>query len=36
MYPALTHEFACYTNLQSVVWAQEEARNQGAWKYVDD
>jgi 2-oxoglutarate dehydrogenase E1 component len=22
--------------MQSVVWAQEEARNQGAWKFVDD
>jgi 2-oxoglutarate dehydrogenase E1 component len=33
---ALAHEFARYANMQSVVWAQEEARNQGAWKFVDD
>jgi 2-oxoglutarate dehydrogenase E1 component len=22
--------------LKSVVWCQEESRNQGAWKFVDD
>lgn len=33
---ALADEFARYKNLQSVVWCQEESRNQGAWKFVDD
>ncbi|WP_397453326.1 2-oxoglutarate dehydrogenase E1 component [Pseudomonas sp. NA-150] len=33
---ALAAELGRYTNLESVVWCQEEARNQGAWKFVDD
>lgn len=33
---ALANELARYTNLQSLVWCQEESRNQGAWKFVDD
>ncbi|WP_285435137.1 2-oxoglutarate dehydrogenase E1 component [Pseudomonas sp. fls2-241-R2A-110] len=35
-YEAVAEEFARYKNLESVVWCQEEARNQGAWKFVDD
>jgi 2-oxoglutarate dehydrogenase E1 component len=35
-YEAVAEEFARYNNLESVVWCQEEARNQGAWKFVDD
>lgn len=35
-YEALAEELARYSNLESVVWCQEEARNQGAWKFVDD
>jgi len=35
-YNAVAEEFARYKNLESVVWCQEEARNQGAWKFVDD
>jgi 2-oxoglutarate dehydrogenase E1 component len=35
-YEALADEFGRYPNLESVVWCQEEARNQGAWKFVDD
>lgn len=33
---ALAEELGRYTNLETVVWCQEEARNQGAWKFVDD
>jgi 2-oxoglutarate dehydrogenase E1 component len=33
---ALATELGRYPNLKSVVWCQEEARNQGAWKFVDD
>ncbi|MDB6143861.1 MAG: 2-oxoglutarate dehydrogenase, subunit [Pseudomonas sp.] len=32
----LAKELGRYANLKSVVWCQEEARNQGAWKFVDD
>lgn len=35
-YEALAEELGRYENLDSVVWCQEEARNQGAWKFVDD
>ena len=35
-YEALADEFGRYSSLESVVWCQEEARNQGAWKFVDD
>jgi 2-oxoglutarate dehydrogenase E1 component len=31
----LAAEFARYPNLKTVVWAQEEARNQGAWSFVE-
>jgi 2-oxoglutarate dehydrogenase E1 component len=31
----LATEFARYPNLKTVVWAQEEARNQGAWSFVE-
>jgi 2-oxoglutarate dehydrogenase E1 component len=33
---ALGAELGRYENLNSVIWCQEEARNQGAWKFVDD
>ena len=33
---ALAEEFSRYKHLESVVWCQEESRNQGAWKFVDD
>lgn len=33
---AMANELDRYKNLKSVVWCQEEARNQGAWKFVDD
>jgi 2-oxoglutarate dehydrogenase E1 component len=33
---ALAEELGRYPNLNSLVWCQEEARNQGAWKFVDD
>jgi 2-oxoglutarate dehydrogenase E1 component len=33
---ALAAELARYTNLKTVVWAQEEARNQGAWKVIEE
>jgi len=35
-YEALAEELGRYDTLQSVVWCQEESRNQGAWKFVDD
>jgi 2-oxoglutarate dehydrogenase E1 component len=28
-------EFARYPNLKTVVWCQEESRNQGAWSFVE-
>jgi 2-oxoglutarate dehydrogenase E1 component len=31
----LAAELARYPNLKNVVWCQEEARNQGAWSYVE-
>jgi 2-oxoglutarate dehydrogenase E1 component len=31
----LAAEFARYPNLKTVVWCQEEARNQGAWSFVE-
>ena len=31
----LAAELARYPNLKSVVWCQEEARNQGAWTFVE-
>jgi len=31
----LAAEFARYPNLKTVVWCQEEARNQGAWTFVE-
>jgi len=35
-YEALAEELSRYPNLQSVIWCQEEAKNQGAWKFIDD
>ncbi len=32
----LAAELAQYPNLEKVVWAQEEPRNQGAWKVVEE
>jgi 2-oxoglutarate dehydrogenase E1 component len=32
----LTAELARYPNVDKVVWAQEEARNQGAWKVLEE
>ncbi|WP_407669127.1 2-oxoglutarate dehydrogenase E1 component [Paraburkholderia phytofirmans] len=31
----LAAEFARYPNLKTVVWCQEESRNQGAWSFVE-
>ncbi|HTR06322.1 MAG TPA: 2-oxoglutarate dehydrogenase E1 component [Paraburkholderia sp.] len=31
----LAAELARYPNLKTVVWCQEEARNQGAWSYIE-
>jgi len=31
----LAAEFARYPNLKHVIWCQEEARNQGAWSFVE-
>jgi 2-oxoglutarate dehydrogenase E1 component len=31
----LAVEFARYPNLKTVVWCQEESRNQGAWSFVE-
>jgi 2-oxoglutarate dehydrogenase E1 component len=31
----LAAEFARYPNLKTVVWGQEESRNQGAWSFVE-
>jgi 2-oxoglutarate dehydrogenase E1 component len=31
----LAAEFARYPNLKTVVWCQEEARNQGAWSFAE-
>ncbi|MGV8920172.1 MAG: hypothetical protein ACOH2R_20610 [Pseudomonas sp.] len=33
---AVATELGRYKNLKAVLWCQEEARNQGAWKFVDD
>lgn len=33
-YEALAEELGHYPNLQSVIWCQEEAKNQGAWTFV--
>jgi 2-oxoglutarate dehydrogenase E1 component len=33
---ALSEELARYTKLEEVVWAQEEPRNQGAWKAIEE
>jgi 2-oxoglutarate dehydrogenase E1 component len=33
---ALTAELARYDRLQKVVWCQEEPRNQGAWKAIEE
>ncbi|MFZ6645249.1 2-oxoglutarate dehydrogenase E1 component [Undibacterium sp. TJN25] len=32
----LATELALYKNVRTVVWAQEEARNQGAWKAIEE
>jgi 2-oxoglutarate dehydrogenase E1 component len=32
---ALSMELALYRNARVVVWAQEEAQNQGAWRYLE-
>jgi 2-oxoglutarate dehydrogenase E1 component len=32
----LAAEMARYPNVKKVVWAQEEARNQGAWKVLEE
>jgi 2-oxoglutarate dehydrogenase E1 component len=32
----LTAELARYDRLQKVVWCQEEPRNQGAWKAIEE
>lgn len=31
----LAAEFARYPNLKTVVWCQEESRNQGAWSFIE-
>jgi 2-oxoglutarate dehydrogenase E1 component len=31
----LAAQFARYPNLKTVVWCQEEARNQGAWSFIE-
>jgi 2-oxoglutarate dehydrogenase E1 component len=33
---ALANEMARYQNIEEVVWAQEEPRNQGAWKTIEE
>ncbi|WP_394778355.1 2-oxoglutarate dehydrogenase E1 component [Undibacterium sp.] len=32
----LAAELALYKNVETVVWCQEEARNQGAWKVIEE